>query len=122
MSFLKRNIIANFAGQGWTALAAAVWVALNSIYMAIGLPFTHRRLLRGKMRRWFVKDVMPPLGAALLIAGLGRYLLSSPMRTMTATVGLSTVLVGAFLSAALIAPHMREWMSQQLTRLRSVMI
>ncbi len=38
--------------------AAAVWVPLNSIYMLIGVPLTHRRLLQGEMRRWFVEDVI----------------------------------------------------------------
>lgn len=102
--------------------AATVWILLNSIYVLIGVPLTHRRLLRGEMRRWFVEDVMPPLGAALLIVGLGRYLLSSPMRPMTAIAGLSSVLVGALLSAALMAPHIREWISQQFTKLKAVMI
>jgi O-antigen/teichoic acid export membrane protein len=102
--------------------AASVWIILNSVYMLIGVPFTHHRLLKGEMRRWFVEDVIPPLGGALVIAGLGRYLMSSPMQPMTAIASLSAVLLGSLLSAALIAPHMREWVSLQLTKLRSMMI
>lgn len=102
--------------------AASVWIVLNGIYMMIGVPFTHRRLLKGEMQRWFIKDILPPLGAALFIGGLGRYLLSSPMKPMTAIVGLLTVLISALVSAALLAPYLREWASLQLTKLKSMMI
>jgi O-antigen/teichoic acid export membrane protein len=43
--------------------AAGVWVALNSIYMAIGVPLTHRRLLQGEMSRWFIEDSAATLAA-----------------------------------------------------------
>lgn len=102
--------------------AATVWVALNSIYMLIGVPFTHRRLLRGEMWRWFFEDVIPPLGGALFITGLGRYLLSSPMGPMTAIAGLSAVLLGALAAAALVAPHMRAWVNMQLSKVISMRI
>lgn len=98
---------------------AAVWVALNSIYMLIGVPFTHQRLLRGEMRRWFVEDIGPPLAAALIVAGAGRWLIASPMPSIMAIVNLSTVLLGSIATAALAAPEMRTWLFIQASKMRS---
>jgi O-antigen/teichoic acid export membrane protein len=62
--------------------AAFVWVLLNGIYMAFGVPITHRRLLKGEAGRWFTQDLIPPLLAATLLAGLGRMLISTPSGTI----------------------------------------
>lgn len=102
--------------------AAAVWVALNSIYMLIGVPFTHRRLLRGEMRRWFIGDVGPPLGAALLLAGIGRWLIASPMRPMVAFSILSAITLGTIAMASVVAPEIRTWLYLQLLKVKSIKI
>ena len=52
--------------------AASVWLALNAIYMIVGVPLTHRRLLKGEASRWFTKDVGIPLAGSLIIAGSAR--------------------------------------------------
>jgi len=52
--------------------AASVWLALNAIYMIVGVPLTHRRLLKGEAFRWFTKDVGIPLAGSLIIAGSAR--------------------------------------------------
>ena len=93
---------------------AAAWVILNSIYILIGIPFTHRRLLQGEMRQWFVEDVVPPLAAALLVAGAGRWLIVSPMPPLTSLIGLIVVLFGALTAAVFVTPHMRAWLLIQL--------
>ncbi len=94
--------------------AAAVWVVLNGIYMLIGIPFTHRRLLKGEMGRWFVQDIIPPLGAALLVGGAGRWLIASPMPPVTAIISLTVILLSTLMASALVAPHMRAWMLLQI--------
>jgi O-antigen/teichoic acid export membrane protein len=90
--------------------AATTWVVLNSIYMLIGVPLTHRRLLTGEIRRWFIEDIGPPLVAALLIAGLGRLLITSPMPPMTSIISLSVILLGGLIAAVMVAQHMRTWL------------
>ena len=50
--------------------------------MSIGVPITHRRLLKGEAGRWFTQDLIPPLLAATLLAGLGRMLISTPSGTV----------------------------------------
>jgi O-antigen/teichoic acid export membrane protein len=97
--------------------AATVWVALNSIYMAIGVPLTHRRLLQGEMRRWFTKDIGPPALAAVLTVGLGRWFINSPMTPIMAIVNLSCVLLFALMLATLVTAHMRDWVFFQLTKM-----
>jgi len=101
--------------------AAAVWVVLNSIYMLIGVPFTHRRLLQGEMRRWFIEDIVPPLTAALLVTGAGRWLITSPMLPMMSLINLIVVSFGALAAAVLVTPHIRAWLLIQLkTRIAHV--
>ncbi len=89
--------------------AATVWVALNAIYMVVGVPLTHRRLLKGEARRWFTEDVGLPLVGAVLVAWMGRELIASPMHPLAALVSLSTLLLGGLTAAALAAPQIRGW-------------
>ena len=94
--------------------AASVWIVLNGLYVLIGVPLTHRRLLRSEMLQWFVGDVMPPLGAALLAVGLGRWLIAGAIISWTSIVSISIVLLAALLMAAMAAPQMRTWLLLQL--------
>jgi len=93
--------------------AASVWIVLNSIYLSIGLPLTHRRLLQGEMRHWF-EDVGPSLAAALLAVGVGRWLITGQMPPLTSLVCLFIVLLTALLAAAFAAPHIRTWLLVKL--------
>ncbi len=102
--------------------AATVWVALNCINMAIGVPLTHRRLLRGEMMSWLTKDVGPPALAAMLTVGLGRWFINNQMTPIMAIIGISCVLLVAFALAALVAGHMRTWVIIQMTKAKSIWI
>lgn len=90
--------------------AASVWVALNSFYMLIGVPLTHRRLLKGEAGRWFVEGVVLPLSAVLLVVGSGRWLVITPMPLLIAFVSLAIVLLAALAAGALAAPEIRSWL------------
>ncbi len=94
--------------------AAAAWAILNSIYMLIGVPLTHRRLLKGEMGRWFTEDIIPPFGAALLVGGVGRWLITGPMPPVTAIISLTVILLSALTASALVAPHIKTWLLIQL--------
>jgi O-antigen/teichoic acid export membrane protein len=94
--------------------AAGAWVILNIIYMLIGVPLTHRRLLKREMKRWFIEDMISPAVAVLLVVGVGRLLITSPMTTMTTIFMVSIVLILALLTAALVTSHMREWLLLRL--------
>lgn len=55
--------------------AATAWLILNIIYMAIGVPLTHQRLLRGEAGKWF-NDILYPLLSTLIIIIAGYCLLN----------------------------------------------
>ena len=95
--------------------AASVWMGLNIIYMAIGVPLTHRRLLRGEARHWFLYDVALPLTGAILVAGLGRKLIYSSMPPLLATAAIGFLLFLSVVAAALAAPETRFWAFHQTT-------
>src|SRR5882724_2441159 len=96
--------------------AAAVWVALNTIYMLAGVPLTHRRLLKGEAWHWFRDDICPPLLATLLVVGLSRWTLAGPLSPLASFLSLSLVLLCALLAAASVAPGVRGWMFVQLAK------
>jgi O-antigen/teichoic acid export membrane protein len=96
--------------------AATVWLGLNSVYMIIGVPLTHRRLLKGEALRWFTKDVGIPLAGSLVIAGIARLIFpvfESPSRFISASL---LLLIFAFtvLSAAMCTPATRDFISHSI--------
>jgi O-antigen/teichoic acid export membrane protein len=58
----------------WAALhfgatgAASVWLLLNLGYFAITMPLIHRRILRGELAAWYLRDVAPITIASVLAA------------------------------------------------------
>jgi O-antigen/teichoic acid export membrane protein len=101
-----------FGGAG----AAGAWAAVNAGQLVLGLWLTHRYLLPGEQRRWYVEDVGLPLGAAVLTAGLARWLLPAPTPRGLALVYLVGVGLAALLAAALAAPRARGWMLGRMAR------
>lgn len=99
--------------------AAAVWVALNTMYMLVGVPFTHKRLLKGEAGTWFRVDLCLPLLAVLPVVGLGRWMLAGSMSPLTLLGSLSLVLLCSLFAAAAAAPGIREWMFTQFGRVTS---
>lgn len=94
--------------------AAAVWLGLNFTYMIIGVPLTHRQLLKGETFRWFTKDVGIPLAGSLIIAGTSRLILpdlvsSSPFSPM---LFLMLVFMFTIVGVSICVPATREFMFQ----------
>lgn len=54
--------------------AAAAWLILNIGMFFFEIPLMHRRLLRGEMWQWYLRDVFPPLFVCTVIAFIGRIL------------------------------------------------
>ncbi len=59
--------------------AAYVWVILNFIVFLFEIPIMHRRILRGEEWKWYAQDVLFPLMASLLVAGMGKILMPKEM-------------------------------------------
>lgn len=95
--------------------AASVWLIVNAMYMLIGVPLTHRRLLKGGARGWFQEDVGLPLVGAILGGWLGWGVLAGSREPTTGVAKLIVVLLGAFLGSALAAPRVRLDVLRQLS-------
>ena len=96
--------------------AASVWLGLNTVYMIIGVPLTHRRLLKGEAFRWFTKDVGIPLAGSLIIAGLARLIFpafESPSRLLQASL-LVLVLAITAAGSAVCTPATRDFISRSI--------
>ena len=104
--------------QYGAAGAASVWLGLNCIYMVIGVPLTHRRLLKGEAVRWFTKDVGFPLVASLIIAGSARLILrhyESPSRILLVML-LMLVLSLAVAVSAMLTPAIRDFIFRDIMK------
>ena len=91
--------------------AASVWLGLNAIYMIIGVPLTHRRLLKGEALQWIKKDVGIPLAGSLFVAGIARLIFpvfESPSRFISGLL-LLLVLVLTAAGAAMCTPATRDF-------------
>lgn len=86
---------------------ASVWAVLNGSYVLIGIPLTHKWVLQGEAWRCIKEDIGLPLAAVLLVAGVGRWLINSPMAPMRALACLSVVLLASLVAAAQAAPQIR---------------
>jgi len=95
--------------------AASVWVGLNGVYMVIGIPLTHRRLLKGEAWRWW-GEISLPLIPILLIAFIGKHFVTASMSATSAFCALLLLFCCATASAALVSPSIRSWLRDQLLR------
>lgn len=87
--------------------AAATWIVLNAAYMAVGVPLTHRRLLKGEMAAWLVRDIVPPAAVSLAVVGAGRLVVPRGGGAVT-MVGAALVAVAALVTSAAVAPLVRR--------------
>ena len=102
--------------------AAAVWPMLNGLYLLIGAPLTHRRLLKREGRRWLIEDVGLPLAGTIGIAWAGRELVvaAGPLPALGTIFSLGIVWLATFAAAALAANQIRAWAFSQLARVRMI--
>ncbi len=103
--------------QYGTLGAAAMWGVINGLYLLVGLPITHKYLLPRQTGSWLRFDVLPPLAAAFVVAGLGRVVLSSAQSTVPMLITLSSIWLLATIAAALSAIQVRGTI-RQLTGVR----
>ncbi len=89
--------------------AATAWFALNLVYMAVGVPLTHRRLLQGEAFRWFTRDAGLPLAGTLLVGLAARKVLPLLMGPWTTVSTLALTLVLATIVSTLVVPAPRDF-------------
>lgn len=85
--------------------AACMWLLANLAPVVVGIPLMHRRLLRGEMANWYLRDILPSVLAASAVALTLRLLLPPLPRTILgaawlAFASLITLAVSALASKA----------------------
>lgn len=70
---------------------AAAWLVINLLYLLVGVPFMHAGILPGETPRWMLRDVLPPLATAWLIAALGAWMLPVEFPRLAQIVWIVTV-------------------------------
>jgi O-antigen/teichoic acid export membrane protein len=96
---------AYFGSEG----AAAVWLILNIIYLIVGVPLTHRRLLKGEARRWYTEDVGWPVLAAVAVTILSKLTYPQSLSRMSTIFELLIILFAVAAVTALSAKEVRQW-------------
>lgn len=107
--FLLPAIIVLTSRYGGTGGAAA-WVLLNCVSMMIGVPLTHRRLLKGEASRWYLTDLMLPAAGALFVVVAGRALISGQMNPIAAIGKLGLLSLLSMGTSSMVAPLTRAWL------------
>jgi O-antigen/teichoic acid export membrane protein len=77
--------------------AASVWLLLNLGYFAISMPLIHRRILRGELAAWYLRDVAPITIASVTAAALTAHWLSPLPRN---AIGLAQLALASALTLA----------------------
>ncbi|HYO79198.1 MAG TPA: oligosaccharide flippase family protein [Thermoanaerobaculia bacterium] len=109
-----------FCASRWGAVgAAAAWLVVNVAYLVITVLGTHRRLLYGELRRWFVTDTMLPLAATTAAAVMARFALSTNASTPTRVIAVGLAgLVMLIVAVAASGLRGRVWREATELRLR----
>jgi O-antigen/teichoic acid export membrane protein len=100
--------------------AASVWVLTQSIYMLIGVPATHRRLMPGEARRWFLVDVGGPLLASLAVVLIGLRMVDPAESRLLEAIRIAAILLASVGAATMAAPMMREWSAGVARRMGAI--
>jgi hypothetical protein len=89
--------------------------------MIIGIPLTHRRLLKGEAWVWLRRDIVPPMLTVLAVVSVGRWLVISSASAAASVLAIAAVLFCALLAAALAAPEMNFWLRTKLKEMKVIM-
>ncbi len=99
--------------------AAGVWALLSGLYLLIGTPLTHRRLLKGEAMQWLFRDVGLPLVAVLIVVSMARFILAGPLTNFGTIMALISVALATVLAAVSISPLVRGWLiNKMLSRVK----
>jgi O-antigen/teichoic acid export membrane protein len=95
---------------------AAMWVAVNGIYLLIGIPVTHKYLLAGATSTWMKRDLLPPLIISIAVIGVSRLLAPTFQSAILSLSFFASVWFVTTLLAAASAGYVRDWARGLLVR------
>lgn len=88
--------------------AAATWLALNLVNLAIGQVLMTRRILKGEMTRWYLNDILPVVAAVTFVAGLLHTVVPNEDSRLSALVFLSAAGTAMALAAIFATPLRKD--------------
>jgi O-antigen/teichoic acid export membrane protein len=98
--------------------AASMWAGVNLLYILVGVPLTHRRLLRGEASRWFAEGLFLPLMIAGVVIGTGRALWPSHESSPAVMLYAVFILFIAISFSGLSARETRKWAAEEIAKIR----
>jgi len=111
------------ASQYGGAGAATMWAVINAIYVFIGVPLTHRRLLPGEATRWFKEGFFLPLVITLAVIWTGRQVLPSFDEFSLAECAYACLIgMAAIVCSCLGVPEARRWASGEFAKIRQAFV
>jgi len=100
--------------QYGTVGAALLWLLANLASVSIGIPLMHRRLLRSEMAKWYLRDNLPSILAALVTALIAATVLPPVSRSLGSVSWLLIASGATLLASAMASRNIRDWMHKQL--------
>jgi O-antigen/teichoic acid export membrane protein len=94
--------------------AAAGWAISQAMYILLGLPLTHRRLLKGEAWQWVSQDVGPALAVGIMVPLIARQLIAPTLPPITSAVSIGLAGFTTFVGAAVATPQTRYWLLTNL--------
>jgi O-antigen/teichoic acid export membrane protein len=106
-------VLTNLLGPSGAAIA---WIIVWGTYLMSAVWFTHRRVLIGEQRKWYIDDFGRPLLGTLVLGSFFRYLVPGQMSTVLTVlyIGIATSACIGF--ALIFGPQTREWILRQLRK------
>jgi O-antigen/teichoic acid export membrane protein len=96
--------------------AAITWVILNMGYVVITPRLVHNRLLKGELRKWYVKDIGIPALAVVMAAMVGQLFFISEMPDWLLAIMLCLLMAIVYGVAILFAPEIRKLLASYIKR------
>ena len=99
------------------AIAAAwVWLVMNGLYLIVSSEFMHKRLIPDEKLKWFFRDIIPPLLAALFIATLANNFIDTQVFDRFGWfIFLLFVWLVSTVFSVLFSPILRCWVSSKIS-------
>lgn len=87
--------------------AAWAWVSLNAGYVLIAIHLMYRRILQSEKWRWYMQDLIAPLGAAVVAAAVVALLWNDAANPLAQFTQLVLAAISTFSAASLVARQTR---------------
>ncbi len=95
---------------------ASGWVVFNCFHLVAGVPLTHRRLLSGHARKWFLEDLLPPLVVSIFITAVSYRLVTFDDNSLMTISKLALIASIVFAGSAMSVPSTRSVLFGQFSR------